>query len=438
MEVRIFFGILILAFSAPLAHAYDEYSHEWITRSALDYLREHSHEFPETDAWVQKLGPQRGFAEEALVRSVVDTDYRADVWLDAWFHSPFVGAYSDGAVTVFTTLFHFLNVTVPGDYWDHDGFAYRHSTQQGNDTYLNYFSVSVEGDQSPPLGGRAPADEVYHGANLGVYNTGFKGKRRDWRDLFMDSFGGDAVFPPSTVPAQIAYNTMLRSNRATNDSTDAWSQNLPLVTGLFSTEYFQRNYWRGEISGLPQDWDLLGMVMHLTQDATVPFHVEGTSDNCHPEYESMLDQVTCASTESMDRSAYYNGTYSGARAGCGALYDPELVGEILSQYPAMSARSGDPIAARMVEVAMVSSQWKWRTHHNHRYTTLPDGATYKGKQCSDLFSIQAVMDQAKFHYNLAIAETVAIFESAAHDYEPAHAYDPPSQLAQIANWFTTP
>lgn len=425
-------GLIVLS---STARAYDEYSHEWITRSALDYLRDHSHVYPETDVWVRDMGLQRGFAEDALVRSVVDTDYRPDLWLKALFHAPFVGAESGGTLALFTCFFHFLNVTTPGDYWEHDGYAYRHSTKQGYDRYLDLVSVGTAAQVSTALGGAAPEGMRLPSPDLGTYDEGFNGTQKEWKKMFDGGPASRVVFPPSTVPAQIAYGLMLQSDRAGRDKTDVWTVDLPVITGLVATRDLKRSYWRGEIAGLPRAWDQLGIALHLTQDATVPHHVEGTSDNCHREYEAWLDQLTCGSRTAMDHGGYYDGTYSGYREGCGQLYDGALVARILNERPDLAADSDLSVAERMVQVAEISAQWKWRTAHGHRYTQFPGSPRYKAKTCSGLLSIQAVRDQAKYQYNLAIAETAALFEKAAHEYESAHRLDPPAQLADIAHWF---
>lgn len=420
----------LVALSVP-ARAYDEFSHEWITRNSIDYLRDHSHTFSETGTWIRSMGLSRGFAEDALVRSVVDTDYRRDLWLGGWFHPVLSGAQSDGIVISFTSLFHFLNVTIPGTYWNYDGYAYYHSTQQGNDSYLSYVSVNVQGRYSTALGGKAPGRDETHEPNLGTYDLGFKGTRKDWRRLFDAAPAWDAVFPPSTVPAQIAYAVMLGSERSSSDSSDTWTEDLPLVTGLFSTTHFLRKYWRGEVAELPREWLLLGMVMHLTQDATVPQHAQGTSDNCHPEYEDWIDRANCGSTTSMDRSAYFDGSYQGPQGSCGQLYDADLVTLILSENPDLAATSELPLPERMIKTAQISAQWKWHSAPGYRSTHLPGGQEFQARECEELLSIQAVKDRARFQYNLAVAETVALFEKAAHDYEPMHPIAPWTRLLSV-------
>jgi hypothetical protein len=419
--------VAISLLHASPAVAYDEYSHEWITRAALEYLRTHPHHYGNTDAWVSAIGPSGSFGEEALVRAVVDTDYKTDNWLSAIFHPQFAGAASGSIIALFTTMFHFLNVTVPGEYWTHDGYAYKHSTKQGNDKYLDYFTVSVLGEDSLSLGGRAPSSDRPPGTPLGVYNTGFKGTQHDWRKMFFEgNSAGDAIFPPSSVPANLAFKAMLSSSRATSDQVESWTEKLPIIKSLFSTENINRTYWRGQVMGLPSGWDLLGMVVHLSQDTTVPHHVEGTSDNCHPEYEAMLDELTCNSHAMMDYSEYYNGKYAGPRPGCGLLYDPALVEVILGENPWLYNDGGD-VEARMVSLAEISAEWKWATGKNSRSTVLPSRESFEGASCAALFAIPTVMDQGTFQYNLAIAATVSIIESAAHVYEAG----PDSPLALL-------
>ncbi len=414
------FALLLFQVSKP-AYGYDEYTHEWITRNALTYLKTHKHAYPETDLWLRGLDSNEGFMEATLVRAVVDTDYKTDMWLNAWFHPPFVGGISGKLADIFTTMFHFLNVSVKGDYWDYDGYAYRHTTKKGNDSYLNEPSVTVWGSYSRPLGGLfAPGHNVVHGTELGPYRDGFKGSTADWNNLFFyNNDASDAVFPPSNVPGQLAFNKMLVSARSTSNMTDSWNEDLPLISGVFSTDHVNRHYWRGEIEGMPKDLDLLGMTMHLTQDATVPHHVEGTSDNCHPEYEAMVDRMACNTAGALNYGQYYDGSYDGAvEARCNFLYDAALVDQVFTDHRSIDALLNTSVHDRMQQVAFITSRWDWKQHGS---TELPDGRIYVQKDCGKMLSIQAVRQQAKYQYNMAIAATVVLFEVAAHQYETRHA-----------------
>src|SRR5690242_12256644 len=110
------------------AFAFNSLTHEQITRSALSYLNTHSHVFPETEKWLGALGPDYEFMTSSLVRAVVDADYRTDLWMSGLFHKPFVGGADDGHLAVFTALFHFMNVTESGRFWQYDGYSYLRSS----------------------------------------------------------------------------------------------------------------------------------------------------------------------------------------------------------------------------------------------------------------------------------------------------------------------
>jgi hypothetical protein len=253
--------------------------------------------------------------------------------------------------------------------------------------------------------------------------------------MFDGASASDAVFPPSTVPAEIAYQLMLKSDRTQTNMTDSWAMDLPLVTGIFSTENLSRSYWRGQVEGLPEAWDLLGMTMHLTQDATVPQHTEGTSDNCHPEYESMIDDIVCGAKSPLDRNRYYDGSYGGPRPGCGLLYDADLVAEIIGEFPGLAPGTSITIEQRIVEVAERSAAWRWETSNGNRFTHLPDGHDYTAKECTGILNEKLVRDQANYQYNFAIAQTVSLFEQAAHDYELSHEYVPSKDSVRPESWF---
>src|SRR5262249_37552143 len=159
--------------------------------------------------------------EELLIRATVDADYRPDNYLSTWFHSRFNGASSGKNSSVFTSIFHFINVTSKGRYWDFDGYSYRKSTQQGFDGYLGLPGIVVRGDLSRPLGGRNAA-HASHGVDIGTYDLGFKGGVRDWRKLFQSKRSvTEVVYPPADVPAQLAFDGMLHSERVASTLSDS-------------------------------------------------------------------------------------------------------------------------------------------------------------------------------------------------------------------------
>lgn len=404
------------------AQAYDEYAHEWITRSAFDYLKNNRHIYPETTNWVEGLGPEETFLESMMVRAVVDTDYRSDTWLNAIFHPAINGAQStDGVVAMFTTLFHFVTIKVPGRYWEYDGYSYRGNTHKGNDSYLAEPTLRISGKQSAPFGGRSPAGHPLRGADLGTYDVGFKGTLKDWNRMFEGNthFASEAVFPPSYIPARTAFQKMLWSPRVRASSVDSWTEDQRLVTTWIHNTRWERSFWRGEVAGMPRYMDALGIAMHLIQDATVPHHVEDTSDRCHPEYERMVDQLTCGASGNLDYTTYYNGSFANDHGPhCNVLYDPEIVTKILFEEKLLEPIS---IEQRIMQAATLSSRWDWRVKSKLKYaTTLPDGTFFEGKTCQALLAFPTIQEQAKYQFNLAIAETVAIFELSAHLYETRH------------------
>jgi hypothetical protein len=414
--------LLVILWMIPSkALAYNSLTHQLITRNAFDYLRSHKNTYSETSKWTASQN-----VEDILIRADVDADYRTDFWMTGIFHSSFAGAQSDGHSAFFTSLLHFINVTVPGNYWNSDGYAYRNSGGQGNDGYLGSLTLTVQGELSAVFGG-SNHEHPQHGAALGPYNVGFQASSNAWQQLF---FGGasmkNAILPPANVPAQLAYNAMLVSPRASVDRTESWNETVPLITGLTSTGYLQRHYWRGEAAGYPKNLDMLGMTLHMAQDMTVPQHAEGTTDWCHQDLEDLADRLACNTNSQPGTGIYDDGTFTSENySGCTSLYDERLVKsmlESLSEVRPAEIGSGSTIFDKLREIALLSARWQWGEPNNATdflETRLPDGSEFFGDTCNDLIKEKAVQNQLRYQYNLAVAATVSLFEMAAHDYERA-------------------
>ncbi|MBI3554933.1 MAG: hypothetical protein HY074_01560 [Deltaproteobacteria bacterium] len=418
---------LLLIYFAGDANAYNAFSHEQITRSAFEYLRSHPHAFSETDQWMSLGGKRAGLMEETLVRAAVDTDFKSDVWLGGWFHKPFTGARTSTSFAMFTRLMHFIVVNQRGDYWQSDGYAYRHGSHENNDAYLSTPSCTVVGKLSHALGGNNPAFPQ-HGIDLGTFNEGFEGRPKDWHEMFYgNNDADDAVFPPANVPAQAAFDAMLRSQRNTADITNSWTENLPLVTGIFSTGHLSRHYWRGEVTGLPNGLDLLGVTLHMAQDVTVPQHALGTSDWCHQELEDLADSLDCNTTKHIDITPYNQGNFGGSvYSQCHALYDDKLIAHAMATIPALNPAANIAMGERLREIAFHSSRWAWGDPRDFNSdddmgTVLPNGREFTADHCSGLLKHREVRNQLRYQYNVAIAASVMIFELAAHDYEAPRA-----------------
>jgi hypothetical protein len=257
--------------------------------------------------------------------------------------------------------------------------------------------------------------------------------------FFGENLASRAVFPPSYVPAEIAYARMLDSPRAAADSVESWEETQTLVESVLSNGKLQRSFWRGEAAGLPQYLDLLGMVMHLTQDATVPHHVEDTSDRCHPEYEKMVDLLACGSGKPLSYESYYDGSYARGAASCDHLYDADLVQGFLAEDGMLAPTSQISVSERMIQLAKRTSQWDWRAPGvgGGYATRLPDEQFFQASSCEEILSEPAVQAQAKIQFNLAVAETVALFEVAAHEYETQNAGSAVA-LSVVLKWFEAP
>lgn len=426
-SVRILFAAAFTAI-APLffpsnAHAYNPFSHEQITRSALAYLKTDPGALAETAVWLNP-SDMHGFLEETLVRATVDTDYKSDIWFTAWFHDPFTGAKSGDSVTMFTRMTHFVNVNVRGHFWEYDGYGYRYSSRSGSDNYINTISLRIMGDLSRSFGGNNPAFPA-HGFNLGALRYGYKASNREWNSMYYgENSASDAVFPPAYVPAEVAFAELQTQPRAEKDMTESWNENLPLVTGAFSSTRLNRHYWRGEVQGLPKNLDLLGITLHMAQDVTIPQHAEGTVDLCHQELEDLSDRLNCGSNTTPSNKAYDDGSYGAdAFLGCRRLYDAMLVRALRSSHAFLDPRNSMSITDRIVAMATESARWQWgdpRKSADFMGTILPDGYEITGESCNDILRYAAVKRQMKIQFNMAVALSATLIELAAHQYEPRH------------------
>ena len=259
---------------------------------------------------------------------------------------------------------------------------------------------------------------------LGAYKLGYKGTEKDWKKMFLSHQSVTAtIFPPADVPAALAFDAMLRSERAVATETESWTDRLPVANTIFGNEMLSRHYWRGEIAGLPRGLDLLGLTFHMVQDVSVPQHSSGTADNCHQEIENLADQLACDTAHDLPESTYDDGSFTGDAAGCQHLYDAQLVNQILKTVPELDASREFTVRQRIQAVAIVSAAWRWGDPDDSvdfMGTRLPDGREFSADRCSDLMKIEAVRAQLKYQYNLAVAGTVTLFQSAATQYEARH------------------
>ena len=417
---RAFLFICVIGWMISLkSWAYNSFSHEHITRNAVHYLKTHEPHHPEMNQWLNEGSEEKYLTEEILVRANVDSDYRSDLWFESWFHPATFGAFQDLLVYPYTATSHFLDISGPGRYWERDGFSYQRSSKQGRDALYDLPSVRVEGKISTAFGGTND-HHVSKTPFIGNYRFEFKGSEEDWNHLyFEDTYLSHVVFPPANVPAELAFQDMLSSPRADETFIDHWDESLTLASGLMSTKIVSRHYMRGEIQGLPSRLDSLGLTIHLAQDMTVSHHTLVSTDLCHSEYESFVDQLDALQEASeIDSSGYQSGVFFGLqRSWKSFLYDEELVKKLLNEHPALKLSSEQSIKQRMYKVAEESNQWKWSKDGPHYVLTLPSGETFSQKTCDLLINTIDVHQQIRIQYNLAVAFTVALLNLAAHDYE---------------------
>ncbi len=412
----IFWAVLSLSFSVS---AFNGLVHEQIIKSVFEYLNTQQKIAPTTSKWLKNGQNQ---IERVLIRAVVDVDYQPDLWMSAWYRSPFAGGQVK-YLGMLTSLYHFLNVTKPGVFWDYDGYAYSNTDGIGNDSYLGMSGMRIRGDLSFPLGGRVYDDAQRRGvAYLGSYRDGFKGSDKDWRQLFFEGFSAKAVLPPSNIPAQMAYQLFLTSKRAVKNKLEEWDSLLPVADGYIFLKKVKHHYWRQEIAGLPLALDSLGVTLHMLQDLSVPHHAQGLAGYCHPELEEIADELACGVDQKPDLLLYQTGYFdSFSSSSCQQLYDPDLVASILRSSAIMKMPNKLDIQNTLVEIAKRSAQWQFgKLDSQAMASRFPDGTFISGVNC-DIFRQEKVFKQIKFQYNMAVAYSLFVFEKALSEWENLNA-----------------
>jgi hypothetical protein len=422
----------IIAFVSALAPtsaawAFNSFSHDRITRNAIRHLRHYPHVAAKTATWLNTPD----LMVESLVRANVDTDFKADVWLDSITTPPIAGAKGKGRFVLLTSMLHFLNVTTNGAFWEHDGYSYRGSTKQGADTYLNMVTVTVRGDLSSALGGTRPEGHAHHGSELGTFDLGFGGTSKDWKKMFgVGNRASKAVFPPSNVPSELAFQNLLVSPRAAQDRVDSWEETFPVVRSVITHGKVHRKHWRGEVQGLPVALDQLGLILHMVQDLGIPQHAQGTSDLCHGELEDFASK-TGGDYNNDTLKRYWDGTYEGEVSPQeDSLYDADLTETFRTELPFLNPTSDLTIKERMIALGKLTSQWRFKRVARKLWTTtLPDRTVVSARTCAALVQLPRVREQLRANYNLSVAASAAFFELAVHHYERAMSIEQPFPLS---------
>ena len=417
MKRHIFIYLMFLFSTA--AYAFNGLTHQELIKSALDHLDSFVETSQATRQWLGTENTKRGRRiRNLLIRATVDEDYRANIFLDANFHSPFAGAMGKAA-NIFTTFSHHLNVSIPGTYWEFDGYAYKNTDGTGNDKYLGLPSVSVKGALSNALSSRIHSGFIDDN-DIGTYQLEFKGTQQDWQNMFFgNNRASDAVFPPANVPAQLAKDRLMSSPIAKKGRKKVWAETINLASGVFSSQELSRRFWRAEIEGLPQAFDLLGTIFHMTQDLSVPHHTHGIGSYCHEELETLGDTLACG--KRVDTSLFDLGIYdeNPNYYKCQRLYDPALVETLRTHLPVFSTRPDLSLSNRLKEIAKLTSQWRFGKDPRDEdlvRSVLPNGLVFFEKSCNELLKHKELRSALKVQYNFAVAATVVVFDQIAKEY----------------------
>ncbi|MGE4232665.1 MAG: hypothetical protein AB7F43_04985 [Bacteriovoracia bacterium] len=458
--------VFIFFLFAQTAFSFNSLTHEQITKSAFFYLKDHPHLSPHTQDWLDLGSVERNLLERLLVRQVVDTDYRDDVWLKTFFHDSFTGAIqaNDEPIVMVTMYLHFINMTKPGNPWPyHNGYSYDATDTEDNDGILGTSFLELSMGKSAAFGGKHDNFPLT-GPDYGDLKLGYfledEPKLYSLRQLNAMHVTIDPekiVFPPATVPAQMAYDKVVSSHRyvAREPKKEIWNHILPLFPGRSVSEIvgaifsdanvkYRHSYWRAQIPGLPDKLDLLGVTIHLAQDLSMPHHTLATSNYCHAEFEEAVDILACGSQSPPPYYVYDAGTFDqgpGCFRLCQNLYDPDLVTQIMHDPEFLEPGAQQPfcpdrnfrIEDRLRSIAKFTSAWYWDfDEQKDKFRTyLPQKRYQNGKtwidryirgpirhsKCSHFWTNPDIVEQMKIQYNVAVAATVMIIEHAARDFE---------------------
>lgn len=383
--------------------------HQQIIKSSFKYLKKELFFYPSIQQWLKKDTQNK--VEPLLIRSAVDIDYQPNLWIGAWYRTPFAGGKSEH-IGMLTSLYHFLNITRPGIYWEYDGYAYRHTDGTGNDAYLGLPGMKIRGDLSPPLGKKQPP----------LYRSTFKGTDEDWQNLFFkDASTAKAVLPPSNLLAQVAYDDFLTSPRASEDKTEEWDGVLPVAVHYIFTKSYPYHYRRDELKDFPKALERLGVTLHLMQDLAMPHHSQGLTGYCHTDFEAVVDRLACVNENPSQSENFDSGYFvvDPTNEECQHLYNPNLVKQILNSNEVFGTKKPLDLSHRMFEVAKISARWrfgKFDPSGQKIQTIFPDQTKLSAKNCAEVLQNPVTHQQIQYQYNLAVAATVALLEKSAKDY----------------------
>lgn len=418
MRLCAIFLVVLFIFNTKVI-AFNDLVHEEMIKSAFDYINTTDTVNPIFKRWLKS---RRARVEAILARMIVDVDYQADLWIGAWYTGPFAGGKTN-AFGMLTSLYHFVNVTKPGIYWRHDGYAFRNTDGTGNDSFLGMSGMKIRGDLSFPLKGKTFKKNNQAIMNyLGDYKLGFNGTESDWQKLYFNNADmSKAVLPPSYVPAEKAYKLFINSRLADEDKIREWKAKLTVIENYVFKRKINHHFRSEEIKDYPVDLEKLGIALHMMQDLAMPHHAQGYTGYCHTELEEMVDVLACRTKYISGLQAYKSGSFdhSSIRQ-CQKLYDASMVTRFLNSANAFANNDQIVISDLLINFALESAKWRFgKLDQNDIGTQLPDGKILSGKNCK-LLENEVIYRRIEYQYNYAVAGTIFILENAFINWEKNH------------------
>lgn len=388
---------LVVITSPDLALAFNTSTHHQILNSALFYLQTHVSESPLLDDWLSLASKNQSDTnidpmQRLLVRSVIDTDYQDDLWLDSWYLRP-IAAGRTNVLGMLTSLYHFTNVTKPGRFWRYDGYAYQNTDGLGNDAYLGTMSLEVRVDLSAPMQKYASHQE--------------------------NALMAETAMPPSYLIAVDAFEEAVNSWPSMQSARTTWQKELTYAYSYLLNLWMYRQYAEEKIAGLPANFQKIGIAIHMAQDLAMPHHSQGIAGLCHSELESYIDTLACPEGNEAIDEIYDVGIFDELVVPvCQELYEVREV-EKLMMHPIFNVTSGMSLEDRLIGLAMMSAQFRVRPTEdfsNNAMLLTFDNRVLFDDTCDNIQGSKSLQMIAKRQYQLATAATVMLIELAAYEY----------------------
>lgn len=377
--------------------AFNTQTHHQILKSALIYLRTHVTQNPLTREWlmlaeknITESNPDP--IERLFIRSIIDTDYQDDLWIESWYLKP-ISAGRTNVLGMLTSLYHFTNVTKPGRYWEYDGYAYQNTEGLGNDAYLGQMGLEVRVDLSKPMQKYASEQK--------------------------NTLLSEVSMPPSYIIAADAFKEAISSWPSKKNERTIWQKEITYAQSYVLNSWTYHQYASEEILALPSQLQKLGIAMHMAQDLAMPHHAQGIAGQCHSELESYVDGLLCETGIDVSNDLYDSGIFDEDPVpSCQKLNAVGHIEKLIAHNPIFDVESGMTLEERLIKIAQMSAEVRVSSLNrsdNSMTMEFKDKILFSDS-CDQIKNSESLAVIASRQYEIATAATVMLIELAASQY----------------------